>query len=439
MSDMPRVKFDFDSDFSDTASIKVVGVGGAGGNAVARMIEAGLSGVDFININTDAQVLSESKALHRIQIGRKLTKGLGSGGNPNVGQAAVEEDLDAIAELLRGADMVFVTAGMGGGTGTGASPSVARLAKDAGALTVGVVTKPFNFEGRQRSRVADEGMMALRAEVDTLITIPNQRLFEVVDPDTPFTEAFRIADDVLLQATRGISDLITVTGLINLDFADVKSIMAGMGPALMGTGTASGEGRAEAAARAAISCPLLQEQDISGAQGVLINITGSSTLTLREVTTATDLITDAVGDSANIIFGTVMDPSLGDELRITVIATGFGAARISEERRAAAAAAAAAVAAAEKPHEVAQPEAPRVIEIVHESPARQVAAAPELELGGDFRRAPEPAPVLEPEQDDDELLTREAAAMREEALRGLKSGSGTEDWEVPTFLRKQND
>jgi cell division protein FtsZ len=419
MSDKSRVKFDFDSDFSDTASIKVVGVGGAGGNAVARMIEAGLSGVDFININTDAQVLSESNAIHRIQIGRKLTKGLGSGGDPTVGRNAVEEDLDSIEEMIRGADMVFVTAGMGGGTGTGASPAVARIARATGALTVGVVTKPFVFEGRQRGRVADEGLAELRAEVDTLITIPNQRLLEVVDPDTPFGDAFGIADDVLLQATRGISDLITVTGLINLDFADVKSIMSSMGPALMGTGVASGENRAEEAARAAISCPLLQEQEIAGAQGVLINLTGSKSMTLREVTTATDLITEAVGDSANIIFGTVMDENIEDELRITVIATGFGAGRsefakhVEREHPQVAEAPRSMAAAAGAGSET------RVIEIVPE----QVEAVAEP-------MAPAPAQELD--------LTAEAHAMRNEAADTTGS-SGSEDWEVPTFLRRQND
>ncbi len=418
MSDNSRVKFDFDSDFSDTASIKVVGVGGAGGNAVARMIEAGLSGVDFININTDAQVLSESNAIHRIQIGRKLTKGLGSGGDPDVGRAAVEEDLDSIEEMIRGADMVFVTAGMGGGTGTGASPAVARIARATGALTVGVVTKPFLFEGRHRGRTADEGLAELRAEVDTLITIPNQRLLEVVDPDTPFGDAFGIADDVLLQATRGISDLITVTGLINLDFADVKSIMSSMGPALMGTGVASGENRAEEAARAAISCPLLQEQEIAGAQGVLINLTGSRSMTLREVTTATDLITDAVGDSANIIFGTVMDESIEDELRITVIATGFGAGhaefakRVDREHPQATEAPRAMTAAAGAGAET------RVIEIVPE----QVESVVET-------------PISAPEELD---LTTEAHAMRDEAANS-DSAANSEDWEVPTFLRRQND
>ncbi len=438
MSDMPRVKFDFDSDFSDAASIKVVGVGGAGGNAVARMIDAGLVGVDFININTDAQVLYASKAIHRIQIGRKLTKGLGSGGDPGVGKAAIEEDLESIEEMLRGADMVFVTAGMGGGTGTGASPAVARLARASGALTVGVVTKPFSFEGRQRMRVAEEGMTALRAEVDTLITIPNQRLFEVVDPDTPFAEAFRIADDVLLQATRGISDLITVTGLINLDFADVKSIMAGMGPALMGTGSARGENRAELAARAAISCPLLQEQDIAGAQGVLINITGSDSLTLREVTTATDLITESVGDSANIIFGTVLDPALTDELRITVIATGFGEKRISEARRDAAAAAAAAVAASRAPRALAAAAGAgagsRIIEIVPEGSPSGAFAPGERESLAEA----EPAAEFPGGSEVERELSREVAAMREEARQDLM-GVALEDLEVPTFLRKQND
>ena len=323
----PSVKFDFDTDFSDAASIKVVGIGGAGGNAIGRMIEAGLSGVDFININTDAQVLSESNAIHRLQIGRKLTKGLGSGGNPQIGYRAMEEDEDALAEMLRGADMVFVTAGMGGGTGTGAAPVVARVAREAGALTVGVVTKPFLFEGRKRMAVAEQGLNGLREQVDTLITIPNQRLLEVVDPDTPFTEAFRVADDVLLQATRGISDLITVTGMINLDFADVKSIMAGMGPALMGTGQAEGKDRAEEAAKQAISCPLLEDLDIAGAEGVLINITGSESMTLHEITHATETITGAVGDQANVIFGTVLDKSIDKAIRITVIATGFGAGK----------------------------------------------------------------------------------------------------------------
>ena len=422
--DRPRMKFDFDADFSDSASIVVVGVGGAGGNAVARMIEAGLSGVDFININTDAQVLSESKAIRKIQIGRKLTKGLGSGGDPEVGRAAVEEDEEALAELVAGADMVFVTAGMGGGTGTGASPTVARIAKAAGALTVGVVTKPFAFEGWQRMRVADQGLAELRAEVDTLITIPNQRLFEVVDPDTPFTEAFDIADDVLLQATRGISDLITVTGLINLDFADVKSVMAGMGAALMGVGSASGENRAEAAARMAISCPLLEEQEISGAQGVLINLTGSRNMTLREVTIATDIITEAVGHEANIIFGTVLDESQPEMLKVTVIATGFGrgAQRSAAEREprarameAAAGAGGSQAGAGRAPRQDEPPPESRVIEIV-----------------------PEPDALIEPEEARP-VLVQEAEAMRAEVMPEFEKRGNVQDLDIPTFLRKQND
>ncbi len=421
----PRMKFDFDADFTDSASIVVVGVGGAGGNAVARMIEAGLSGVDFININTDAQVLAESKAIRKVQIGRKLTKGLGSGGDPEIGRAAIEEDEEAISELVAGADMVFVTAGMGGGTGTGASPTVARAARAAGALTVGVVTKPFAFEGWQRMRVAEQGLAELRRDVDTLITIPNQRLFEVVDPDTPFTEAFDIADDVLLQATRGISDLITVTGLINLDFADVKSVMAGMGAALMGVGSASGEGRAETAAKMAISCPLLQEQEISGAQGVLINLTGSRNMTLREVTTATDIITEAVGQEANIIFGTVLDEANPDDLKVTVIATGFGLGAdhtggyARESATMAAAASASSGAATSRGDErttsaESQPEA-RVIEIVQEPD----------EHGEPVEARP--------------VLAQEAEAMRAEVLPKNDRSQGIEDLDIPTFLRKQSD
>jgi cell division protein FtsZ len=351
-----------------------------------------------------------------------LTKGLGSGGDPEVGRMAMEEDLEGIHEMLRGADMVFVTAGMGGGTGTGASPTVARLSREAGALTVGVVTKPFQFEGRQRARVAEQGMDELRAEVDTLITIPNQRLFEVVDPDTPFTEAFRIADDVLLQATRGISDLITVTGLINLDFADVKSVMAGMGPALMGVGRARGEQRAAEAARAAITCPLLQEQDVTGAQGVLINLTGSKNMTLREVTVATDLITEAVGEGANIIFGTVLDEKEKDQLTVTVIATGFGLGRESfaahqggEERAPRSMAAAAAASGSKAPE-------PRVIEIVPER-----------------RSAPAGTGNTEAAADSLSVLSEEAESMRSEVLPERGREHSADDWDVPTFLRKQSD
>ncbi|MCP4548918.1 MAG: cell division protein FtsZ [bacterium] len=463
--------FEFDSDFSASASIKVVGVGGAGGNAVARMIAAGLSGVDFININTDAQVLHEERSLRCLQIGHKLTKGLGSGGDPNRGYQAVLEDEDAVGEMLHGADMVFVTAGMGGGTGTGASPVVARIARELGALTVGVVTKPFNFEGRPRMRVAEAGLAALRSEVDTLITIPNQKLLEVVDPDTPFYEAFRTADDVLLQATRGISDLITVTGMINLDFADVKSIMEGMGPALMGTGSACGERRAEEAARAAISCPLLQEQDIAGAKGVLINLTGDASMKMREMMIATEIITDAVGEDANIIFGTVLAPEETDEMRITVIATGFGQGReafVTEhdaqvvERPKAMSAVAGAAAAAAPPEAVQHVEEPKVIEIVsrhekedvghtdrdststltaaetveHNSPLTTVATARETVEKSSIETSCEADEVVT-------NLSREVNEMKAEVLPDLTpanvSASSIDDWEVPTFLRKQSD
>jgi len=425
------VKFDFETDFSDFASIKVVGIGGAGGNAVGRMIQAGLSGVDFLNINTDAQVLAESQALHRIQIGRKLTKGLGSGGNPEIGRRAMEEDLDSLEEMLKGADMVFVTAGMGGGTGTGAAPVVAELARRLGALTVAVVTKPFHF----------------------------------------------------------VSQQIAVTGMCNINFADVRRIVAGMGPALMGKGQAEGEDRAEMAAMQAISCPLLEDVDITGAQGVLINITGNESMTLHEVTRATELITSAVGDDANIIFGTVLDPGMGDAIRITVIATGFGAAedrdrRVREERRrellrveepprtfAAAASAKAPVARDEEPvfetvaHYEAQAESewepePEAEPMWEPEPEAEPVWEPEpeanqeygTERGAEMEMAYEPVPFIEilpahesvdtePRVDEVEpLLREEAESMKIEARLGLRpSQSLAEEWDVPTYLRKQND
>jgi len=306
----------------NVAVIKVVGVGGAGNNAVNRMINAGLRGVEFITINTDAQALSISLANNRLQIGAKLTKGLGAGGNPEIGEKAAEESREEITEAIKGADMVFVTAGMGGGTGTGAAPIVAEIAKELGALTVGVVTKPFTFEGRRRAQQAEVGIENLRSKVDTLITIPNDKLLQVVDKHTSIVEAFRVADDVLRQGVQGISDLIAVPGLINLDFADVKTVMKDTGSALMGIGTASGENRATEAARMAISSPLL-ETSIEGARGVLLNITGGTTLGLFEINEAAEIIAQAVDPEANIIFGAVIDETLNDEVRITVIATGF--------------------------------------------------------------------------------------------------------------------
>ena len=304
------------------AKIKVVGVGGGGNNAVNRMITSGLQGVDFIAINCDAQALLLSKAQNRIQIGEKLTKGLGAGANPEIGQKAAEESREILIEQLRGADMVFVTAGMGGGTGTGAAPIVAECAREAGALTVGVVTKPFSFEGKRRMNQAEAGIVNLKDRVDTLITIPNDRLLQVIDRRTSMMDAFRIADDVLRQGVQGISDLISVPGLINADFADVKTIMSNAGSALMGIGTAKGESGAKAAAEAAIKSPLL-EASIDGARGVLFNITGGKDLSLFDVTEASNIITEAVDPDANIIFGAVIDEKLDDEIRVTVIATGF--------------------------------------------------------------------------------------------------------------------
>lgn len=303
--------------------MKVVGVGGAGGNAVNRMIEAGLLGVDFLSLNTDAQALDCNKATRKIQIGEKLTKGLGAGSIPAIGRKAVEESRELVAEAVAGANMVFVTAGMGGGTGTGAAPLVAEIAKQAGALTVGVVTKPFEFEGKRRLANALQGIKELKERVDTLIIIPNQRLLSVASKQTLFTDAFRLADDVLLQATRGISDLITVPGLINLDFADVRTVMLEMGDALMGTGHASGDNKAKEAARRAISSPLLEDVSISGARGVLVNVTGGEELTLFEVNEAANIVLQEAGDEANIIFGAVLDKRMKDEIKVTVIATGL--------------------------------------------------------------------------------------------------------------------
>jgi len=316
---------------SEGARIKVVGVGGGGGNAVNTMIAAGLPGVDFIAANTDAQALRANLAAVKMQIGEKLTRGLGAGGKPGVGREAAEEDAERIREHLMGADMVFVTAGMGGGTGTGAAPVVARIAKESGALTVGVVTKPFQFEGRQRGKQADEGLRELKAQVDTLIAIPNQRLLNVAGRNSSILETFRKADDVLLQAVRGIADLITVHGLINLDFADVRAIMCEMGMAMMGAALASGENRAVEAAQRAISSPLLEDVKIEGARGVLINITGGPDLTLHEVNEAATLIQEEADPDANIIFGAVIDESMGDEVRITVIATGFGEPAVKQQ------------------------------------------------------------------------------------------------------------
>lgn len=313
---------DFDTSIDQLANIKVIGVGGGGNNAVNRMIEHGVQGVDFIAVNTDAQALNLSKAEFKLQIGNKLTRGLGAGANPEVGKKAAEESREQIEEVLRGADMVFVTAGMGGGTGTGAAPVIASVARELGALTVGVVTRPFSFEGRKRQTQAIGGISAMKEAVDTLIVIPNDKLLQIVDKSTPMLEAFREADNVLRQGVQGISDLIATPGLINLDFADVKTIMSDKGSALMGIGIATGENRATEAAKKAISSPLL-ETSIDGAKGVIMNITGGTDLSLYEVQEAADIVASASDEEVNMIFGSVINENLNDEIIVTVIATGF--------------------------------------------------------------------------------------------------------------------
>ncbi|MBT9152485.1 MAG: Cell division protein FtsZ [Firmicutes bacterium] len=313
---------EWDIGYVQGAKIKVIGVGGGGSNALNRMIEVGLTGAEFIAINTDAQALSTSRATHKLQIGEKLTRGLGAGANPEVGAKAAEESRDLVSKAIKGADMVFITAGMGGGTGTGAAPVIAEVARELGALTVGVVTKPFAFEHRRRMAQAERGIAALREKVDAIIIIPNDRLLQLGDKDITFLESFRMADDVLRQGVQGISDVIMVPGLINVDFADVKSVMSNAGSALMGVGSATGEGKCVAATKAAISSPLL-ETSIDGAKGVLLSITGGPKLNLREINEAASIVSAASDPEVNFIFGAVIDESLGEEVRVTVIATGF--------------------------------------------------------------------------------------------------------------------
>jgi len=319
-----RLRLRLEEEGSTGARIKVIGVGGGGSNAVNRMVQAGFDGVEFIVANTDLQALRTNAAPVKLQIGSKLTKGLGAGADPNVGRQAALEDTEKIIQALDGADMIFVTTGLGGGTGTGAAPVIASLASELGALTVAVVTKPFKFEGKKRQVQAERGLDALRECVDTIITIPNERLLTIIDRTTPLTDAFCTADDVLRQAIQGISDLILVPGLINLDFADVKTIMAGMGLAMMGTGIAEGQDRAMEAARRAISSPLLEGASVNGARGVIINVTGGPDLSLVEVNEASCIVQQAADEEANIIFGAVVDPELKGRVKITVIATGFG-------------------------------------------------------------------------------------------------------------------
>jgi cell division protein FtsZ len=419
------------------ARIKVVGVGGGGGNAVNTMIQSGMPGVDFIAANTDAQALAANLASVKIQLGSTITKGLGAGANPSIGRDAAVEDLDTLRELLGGADMVFVTAGMGGGTGTGGAPVIAQAARDLGALTVGVVTKPFLFEGKRRMRQADDGVQALKKVVDTLITIPNQRLLSVSGRNMPIIETFKKADDVLLQAVRGISDLITVHGLINLDFADVRTIMSEMGMAMMGAAIASGENRAVEAAQRAISSPLLDDISIQGARGVLINITGGPDLSLHEVNEAATLIQEEADEDANIIFGAVIDDSMGDQLRITVIATGFG-----EDLRAAAQPPAEPAFAARR----VAPQAPGVVDarraptpIAPAQPQSQPAASRPMGREYGPRRVVKMGLIV----DDGENPVWHRRQKPDEADEAIaRAGNVVEDeseYDIPTFLRKQAD
>ncbi|MCH7768812.1 MAG: cell division protein FtsZ [Nitrospinae bacterium] len=383
-----------------TADIKVIGIGGGGGNAVNTMIAASLGGVDFITANTDVQSLSASTAPQKLQLGATLTRGLGAGSNPETGRRAAIEDAEKISEILEGADMVFLTGGMGGGTCTGAAPVIARIAREMHALVVAVVTKPFLFEGKKRMKIADQGIAELKAEVDTVITIPNQRLLNVVSKDTPLTEAFRIADDVLRQAVQGISDLITVPGLINLDFADVQTIMGEMGMALMGAGSAVGEGRAVEAAQRAICSPLLEESSIDGAHGVLINITGGPDLSLFEVNEAANIVFEAAHEDAHIIFGSVIDEDMGDEIRVTVIATGFGS--------------------------------PPAKVLVSGAEALEYGNGPRLKVvGGDSYS-------LSPLSTDDESAPKESEMAPPAGDVDFLSYDEKE-WDVPAFLRKQAD
>jgi cell division protein FtsZ len=392
------------SDSENFALIRVIGVGGGGSNAVNRMIRAEMMGVEFIALNTDAQALLQSDAPHKIRVGDKITRGLGAGGDPSIGERAAEEDTDKIAQALEGSDMVFITAGLGGGTGSGAAPVVAEIAKEAGALTIGVVTKPFTFEGAKRKLTAEKAAEALKSKVDTLITIPNDRLRDVVQKNTSILDAFRVVDDVLRQGVQGISDIITVPGLINLDFADVRAIMKDAGSALMGIGRASGENRAVDAAKQAIASPLL-EVNISGAKGILFNVTGSSNLSLFEVTEAAEEIRAAADPEANIIFGTSFNDRLGDEVQITVIATGF------DNRRHVASRPAQQAAAAPMDGGVARPQRDFLEELERQRSQLTDVGVPDapsarVEDGGEGRVARsvgEPVPVKKPAYDADDL------------------------------------
>ncbi len=403
------------SDSENFALIRVIGVGGGGSNAVNRMIRAELMGVEFIAVNSDAQALLQSDAPNKIRIGDKITRGLGAGGDPSVGQRAAEEDSEKIADALRDSDMVFITAGMGGGTGSGAAPVIAEIARDLGALTIGVVTKPFGFEGAKRRLTAEKSAEELKSKVDTLITIPNDRLRDVVQKNTSILDSFRVVDDVLRQGVQGISDIITMPGLINLDFADVRAIMKDAGSALMGIGRASGETRAIEAARQAIASPLL-EVNIQGARGILFNITGSSTLSLYEVTEAAEEIRNAADAEANIIFGTSFNDRLGEEVMITVIATGFDGTKRREPRR----------------EQAAQPS----IEGTNGRPTRERDFLEELER--QRTQLTDAGVPDEPEKREDEpAATRPERVAAQPVPAARRPAFDADDLEIPSFLRRR--
>ncbi|MEO8194102.1 MAG: cell division protein FtsZ [Gemmatimonadales bacterium] len=403
------MNFEFEETASQNARMKVVGVGGGGGNAVNRMIEERLSGVEFISINTDAQALLNSKSDVKIQIGKKLTRGLGAGARPEIGKQAVEENREEVSRVLTNADLVFVTCGMGGGTGTGAAPTVCELAREAGALTVGIVTRPFLFEGRKRLRQAELGIAEMRKHVDTMIVVPNERLLAVVGKGIPFHDALKKADEVLLHATQGISTLITVTGLVNVDFADVRTVMQEGGSALMGTGIGRGENRATDAAQQAIASPLLDNVSVSGATGVLVNITGGDDLTLGDVHQIVEIVKDAVGEDAEIIFGTVNEKAMQGECRVTVIATGFDKAPVQI-----------ALQAAREPHAAKSAMGTPVIQL--RVPNRPAQPPPRAVTLNDLTRRVTPLspPSSTPEKVDG-------------------NGQDLSDMEIPTFIRRQMD
>jgi cell division protein FtsZ len=404
MSDLMSSRFELSDIPEQMARITVIGVGGAGGNAINHMIDSEMRGVDFIACNTDAQALSINRAPYKLQIGRALTKGLGAGARPEVGKGAIEENREEMRAILEGSDMAFITAGMGGGTGTGAAPVVAEIAREMGILTIGVVTRPFIFEGRKRIKQAENGIAEMRKHVDTIIIVPNQRLLGLVGKNTTFQEALQIADNILFYACQGISELITTPALVNLDFADVKTIMAGMGDALMGTGFASGEYRASEAAQEAISSPLLEDVQIKGARGVLVNITGGSDMTLHEVNDANNVIYEAAGEEANIIFGAAIDESMSGQVRVTVIATGFG----------------------EKKEQVQQP-----VQFVQPKVQDNVIEL-DMAVSDDIRRPSRNAIGADQERGD-------SAATREIQTTHRPYPLTMEELEIPTFIRRQVD